>query len=106
MRPPSFDINTDVHRSPVLRSIARAWLDSKGREARKARPYTKRFCRWLEFLVHDVTASPQDRLMAGRQRIAVGASLRNHDLRNTPIGRGEAVLREDGRRKGASHPSD
>ena len=66
-----FDINTDVHRSPVLRSIARAWLDSKGREPRKARPYTKRFCRWLEFLVHDVTASPQDRLMAGRQRIAV-----------------------------------
>ena len=95
-----FDINTDVHRSPVLRSIARAWLDSKGREPRKARPYTKRFCRWLEFLVHDVTASPQDRLMAGRQRIAVGASLRNHDLRNTPIGRGEAVLHEDGRLRG------
>eukprot|EP00972_Heterocapsa_arctica_P039528 5822171-Heterocapsa_arctica.AAC.1 len=47
---------------------------------------------WLEAKVLDQSASPVDRLVCGRLRLATGGSVRHDDCRKTPVGRLEWIL--------------
>ena len=90
-----FELPDSLDGCHLLRRMARNWRDSQKGEPNRAKPMDKRMIAWLERLVLS-DRPPADRLVAGRMRLAVGASIRNDDMRKTPIGRSELILTQDG----------
>ena len=83
-----------------LYTLARRWKEEQAKERSQAPPFNKRFILLLENGVLDKVRCHVDRLAMGRMRVAVGASVRNDDLRRTPVARMELVLHPDGSMRG------
>ena len=95
-----FDFPDPVPLSSPLNRIAKRWKEEQSRERCQAPPLSRRFIMWLERGVLDTTRSDPDRLTMGRQRVAIGASTRNDDLRRSPVSRIELILHAGGSLRG------
>ena len=95
-----FDVEIDVHESAPLHKLAKTWREDTAAEVNRAPPYPVDVIRWLEECACDTRLTAPDRLLVGRLRVAVGASIRNDDMKRTPVGRTELVLHPDGSLRG------
>eukprot|EP00971_Amphidinium_carterae_P295482 5868476-Amphidinium_carterae.1 len=66
-----------------LYKLAAAWRSSKAKLPNQAQAFTRDLVMWLEQTVLDSHEDKVTRLLCGRFRLLVGASLRGDDLRRT-----------------------
>eukprot|EP00971_Amphidinium_carterae_P248765 4938060-Amphidinium_carterae.1 len=74
----------DVTSALPLYKLASDWRNSKQTLPNQAQAFPKRVIEWLETMVLDTGVCDTVRLLCGRYRLLVGASLRGDDLRRTP----------------------
>eukprot|EP00971_Amphidinium_carterae_P327454 6458823-Amphidinium_carterae.2 len=67
-----------------LYKLASDWRSSKHRLPNQAKAFPKHMVQWLEAVVLNPHKGDTTRLLCGRYRLLVGASLRGDDLRRTP----------------------
>eukprot|EP00971_Amphidinium_carterae_P334172 6469286-Amphidinium_carterae.1 len=76
-------ISQDVSSSMPLYKLATDWRSSKQRLPNQAQAFTKPVVQWLESMVLNAQEGDASRLLCGRYRLLIGASLRGDDLRRT-----------------------
>ena len=72
----------------AIRKICATFKQDGSHEVDRADPYTKHYLVWAEEMALGRHSQVKcNRLVCGRSRLAAGASLRQHDLKGSPVGR-------------------
>eukprot|EP00972_Heterocapsa_arctica_P067034 9892817-Heterocapsa_arctica.AAC.1 len=87
-----FEVPQEATSLTTLFKLASDYRDGGKKEVARAKAFSRRLLLWLEATVLNEAASPCDRLVAGRLRMAASASMRAEDGRRTPFHRMEWVL--------------
>ena len=93
------EFDQEISSCKPLRKIADDWKINKAKEPLRAQAYSPRLIGWLERMVNNEALPVADRALCGRMRVSVGASIRNDDMKRTPIGRCEWILSPEGKKR-------
>jgi len=91
-----FDMEQKVSTCGPLKKMAKDWLSNTSKEPNRAKAFQVRLLYWLEKMALNITRLKADRALCGRIRISANASIRNDDMKKTPIARCEWILFDSG----------
>jgi len=83
----------------VLRNKVNEYEELHHKVVKRAAPYSIKFLHWLESMVLNPDLADSDRLVCGRWRIMVQASVRFDDMKRTPVGQCLWVVDKDGNKR-------
>ena len=83
----------------VLRNEVNEYVELHQAVVKRAAPYSINFLHWLESMVLNEEFADTDRLVCGRWRIMVQASIRFDDMKRTPVGQCLWVVDKDGNKR-------
>jgi len=83
----------------VLRNKVNEYEELRQAVVKRAAPFSIKFLHWLESMVLNEELADTDRLVCGRWRIMVQASVRFDDMRRTPVGQCLWVVGKNGNKR-------